>query len=174
MNTIFLIVLRLIHVGAGALWIGAAIVYLFYVKPSVKAIGPAGPQFMQSLTQRQKYPVFMMTVSLLTVIAGSVLYFYASGSFNLVWLKTGVGLGFTIGSVAALIAFLVGSFGIGPTSGQMGELGAQIAASGGPPTAEQLSKMQALDARLRWAETVDFIMLTVAMVTMATARYWVF
>lgn len=174
MNITMLIVLRLIHVGAGALWIGAAIVYLFFVKPSVKAIGPAGPQFMQSLTQRQKYPMFMMVVSLLTVVAGAILFVYASGSFNLAWIKTGVGLGFTIGSVAALIAFLVGSFGIGPTSGQIGELGAQIAAAGGPPTTEQLSKLQALDARLRQAETIDFIMLAIAMLTMATARYWVF
>jgi len=174
MNTTLLIVLRLIHIGAGALWIGAAIFYLFFVKPSVKAIGPAGPQFMQSLTQRQKYPMFMMAVSLLTVIAGAILYVYASGSFNMAWIKTGVGLGFTIGSIAALIAFLVGSFGIGPTSGEMGELGAQIAAAGGPPTAEQLSKMQALDARLRLAETVDFMMLTISMLTMATARYWMF
>ena len=174
MNSYLLILLRLIHVGAGALWIGAAIVYLFFIKPSVKSIGPAGGQFMQNLTQRRKYPLFMVGVSLLTVIAGVILFAYASGSFNMAWIKTGVGLGFTIGSVAALVAFLVGSFGIGPTSGQMGALGAQIAAAGGPPSPEQMTRMQALEARLKRVETIDFIMLTISMATMATARYWVF
>ncbi len=174
MNSYLLILLRLIHVGAGALWIGAAIFYLFFIKPSVKSIGPAGGQFMQNLTQRRKYPLFMVAVSLLTVVAGVILFAYASGSFNVAWIKTGVGLGFTIGSLAALVAFLVGSFGIGPTSGEMGELGAQMAAAGGPPSPEQVTRMQALEARLKRAETIDFILLTISMVTMATARYWVF
>ena len=83
----------------------------------------------------------MLSTSLLTVLAGAVLYLYASGGFNLLWLKTGPGLGFTIGSLAALVAFLVGSIGIGPTSGQMGALGQQIAMSGGRPTPEQINKV---------------------------------
>ena len=46
MNIYLLILLRIVHIFAGALWIGSAILYLFFIKPSVKAIGPAGPQFM--------------------------------------------------------------------------------------------------------------------------------
>ena len=141
MNTYLLIILRIVHVFAGALWIGAAISYLFFVKPSVKAIGPAGPQFMKNLAERRRYPIFMLSTSLLTVLAGAVLYLYASGGFNLLWLKTGPGLGFTIGSLAALVAFLVGSIGIGQTSGQKGALGQQIAMSGGGPTPEQINKV---------------------------------
>ena len=49
MNLYLYATLRLIHIIAGALWIGAAIVYLFYIKPSVKSIGPMGPQFMEFL-----------------------------------------------------------------------------------------------------------------------------
>jgi uncharacterized membrane protein len=174
MNIYLLILLRAIHVVAGALWMGAAIVYLFYIKPSVKSIGPAGPQFMQNLMERQRYPVFMMSTSLLTVLAGIILYFNSSGGFKLAWITTGPGIGFTIGSLAALVAFVVGSFVIGPTAGKMGVLGQEIGRAGGPPTAEQMSAMQALEVRLNRAETIDFIMLTIAMVTMATARYWIF
>src|SRR5512134_4078740 len=113
MNAYLLILFRIVHIFAGALWIGAAISYLFFFKPTVKAIGPAGPQFMQNLAERRKYPVFMMITSLLTILAGGALYLYASGGFNLAWIKTGTGLGFTIGSLAALVAFLVGGMGIG-------------------------------------------------------------
>lgn len=174
MNAYLLIFLRLVHIFAGALWIGAAIVYLFYIKPSVKAIGASGPQFMQNLMGRQKYPLFMMSTSLLTVLAGGALYVFTSGGFNLTWILSGTGLGFTIGSLAALVAFVVGSFVIGPTSGQLGALGQQIGMSGKPPTAEQLKTLHSLEMKLTRAEKIDFIMLSLAMLTMATARYWTF
>jgi hypothetical protein len=174
MNIYLLNLLRFVHVVAGILWAGAAISYLFFVKPSVKSIGAAGPQFMQNLMERRKYPIFMVSMSLLTVLAGGALYWFISGGLNLAWVKSGPGLGFTIGSLAALVAFLVGTFGIGPTAGQMSALGGQIAASGKGPTPEQAAKLQTLEKRLNLAEQIDFIMLVIAMLTMATARYWTF
>jgi hypothetical protein len=56
----------------------------------------------------------------------------------------------------------------------MAALGGQIAASGRGPTPEQVAQMEALEKKLNLAEQIDFIMLVVAMLTMATARYWVF
>jgi hypothetical protein len=38
-------------------------------------------------------------------LACGALYLYASGGFNIDWLKMGSGLGFTIDSLAALVAF---------------------------------------------------------------------
>jgi uncharacterized membrane protein len=174
MNIYLILLLRLVHVVAGILWGGAAVYYLFFVKPSVKAIGAAGPQFMQNMAERRKLPLFMVGASLLTVLAGGILYWSSSGGFSAAWIASGPGIGFTIGSVAALVAFLFGNFGIGPTSAQMGALGGQIAASGNGPTPDQVVKMQALEKRLNVAEQVDFIMLAIAMLTMATARYWTF
>ena len=174
MNIYLLILLRLVHVVAGILWGGAAVYYLFFIKPSVKAIGAVGPQFMENLVERRKMPIFMISTSLLTVLAGGILYWFSSGGFNAAWIASGPGIGFTIGSLTSLVAFVFGTFGIGPTSMQMGVLGGQIAASGKGPTPEQLAQMQALDKRLNVAETVDFIMLVIAMLTMATARYWAF
>jgi hypothetical protein len=174
MNIYLLNLFRFVHVVAGILWAGASIFYLFFIKPSVKSIGPAGPQFMQNLTQRRKFPIFMVTTSLLTVLAGGALYWMLSGGLTLAWAKTGPGLGFTIGSVAALIAFFLGTFGIGPTSGQIGALGGQIAASGQGPTPQQASQLKTLDSRLSLIENVEFVLLVIALLTMATARYWVF
>lgn len=174
MNIYLLNLLRLVHVVAGILWAGAAISYLFFVKPSVKAIGPVGPNFMQNMTQRRKYPAFMMSTSLLTVLAGGALFWFISGGLNLAWVKSGVGLGFTTGSLASLAAFLIGATAIGPTSGQIGALGGQIAASGKGPTPEQAVKMQSLEKKLATAENVEFVLLVIALLTMATARYWIF
>jgi hypothetical protein len=174
MNIYLLVLLRTIHVFAGALWIGAAISYLFFIKPSVKSIGTAGPKFMQNLAERRRYPLFMVSVSLLTVLAGGALYLFASGGFNPFWIKSGPGLGFSVGALAGLIAFLVGNFGIGPTSARMGIIGEQISISGGQPSPEQLGELQALERKLKRTETIDFVMLTISMLAMATARYWFF
>jgi len=174
MNAYLLITLRMIHIFAGALWIGAAIFYLFFIKPTVKAIGPVGPQFMQNLAERRKYPLFMVSVSLLTVLAGIGLYLYASGGIQLAWIRTGPGLGYTLGALAALVAFFVGNFGIGPTASKMGALGGQISNSGGKPTPEQVTSIQALDKKLSLLENIDFVTLTLSMLLMATARYWAF
>jgi hypothetical protein len=173
MNIYLLNLLRFAHVVGGILWAGAAISYLFFVKPSVKSIGPAGPQFMQNMTQRRRYPIFMMVTSLLTVLAGGALYWTLSGGLTLAWAATGPGLGFTIGSVASLIAFFLGALGIGPTSGQIGVLGGQIAAGQGA-TPQQSGRMRGLEKKLSTLENTEFVLLVIALVTMATARYWVF
>ena len=174
MNIFLLNLLRLVHVVAGILWAGAAVSYLFFVKPSVTSIGTVGPQFMQHLMQRRKYPIFMMSTSLLTILAGGPLLWFISGGLDLTWITSGPGLGFTIGSLAAIVAFFVGGLGIGPTSEKMAGLGSQIASSGTGPLPEQVSQMQALEKKLNLAEQIDFIMLVIAMLTMATARYWAF
>ena len=116
----------------------------------------------------------MITTSLLTVLAGLGLYFYASQSFSLRWMGTGPGLGLTIGSLAALVAFFVGTFGIGPVSGKMAALGQKLAAAGGPPDPAALAEMNALDARLNTFEIIDITMLIISFVTMVTARFWNF
>lgn len=174
MNVYLLIFLRIVHIIAGVLWGGAAVSYLFFVKPSVQSLGTAGPQFMENLTARRRYPLFMVSASLLTVLAGGALFWNSSGGFNMTWIKTGPGIGFTIGSLAALVAFFVGSFGIGPTSAQLSALGQQIDSSDRPPSQELISKVQVLERKLNRTEWIDFAMLVVAMLTMATARYWVF
>lgn len=168
-----LLALRVTHIVAGALWAGAAIFYFFFVVPAVKGLGPVGPQFMQSLVGKHHYPRFMNITSGLTILAGLLLFWFSSGGLNSAWFATGTGLGFTIGSLAALAAYAVGFFGIRPRAERMNALGQAIAAAGGPPTPEQGAEMQRIDAEIYTVERWDVILLTIALVTMATARYWV-
>lgn len=169
-----LILLRLIHVAGGALWAGAAIAYLFFFEPTAAALGPAAPKFMQHLVDKRRYPVFMNVASMLTIVAGLGLLWLVSGGLNVAWLTSGPGLGFTIGSVAALVAFGIGFFGIRPRAQRLGQLGAAMAAAGGPPTPEQGAELQRLGAEMHTYERWDVAFLMISLVTMATARYWVF
>lgn len=174
MNIYFLNVLRIIHIIAGVLWAGAAISYFFFIKPTVQSLGPAGPQFMQNLVERQRYPRFMKIVSFLTIVAGGALFWNTSGGLNFAWVKTGPGLGFSIGAIASLIAYVNGIALLSPRAVKIGVLGMEISKAGGPPTNEQMSMMEKLQRELLRVEQLDFVLLVIALVTMATARYWLF
>ncbi len=166
--------LRLVHIVAGAFWAGAAVAYFLYFEPTAKGLGPARSKFMQDLVGRHRYPMFMNMSSMLTILAGLGLYWVTSGGLSLVWVTSGPGLGFTLGSLAALAAFGIGFFGIRPRAERIGALGAAIGAAGGPPTPEQGAEMGRLDAEIHGYERWDVSLLVLSLALMATARYWSF
>jgi uncharacterized membrane protein len=172
MNIYIVILLRTIHIFASVLWVGSAILYLFFVEPSVKSLGPAGPKFMRDFIEKRRYPIYMSVVSLLTILSGALLYWNSSGGLQINWIKSGAGIGFTIGSVASLLVFIMGMLMIKPRAERMGALGKEIDLSGNPPDPNQLIEMQKLDKELSTLERADFVLLVIAMLTMVTARYW--
>jgi hypothetical protein len=173
MNTLIL-VMRTIHIVAGVLWVGSAIFYLLFVEPGVKALGPAGPKFMQDLVGRLRYPLYMNTVSALTILAGAVLYWFASGGLQTGWLGSGPGVGFTTGSLVGLAVWVLGFVMLKPRAERMGALGAEIGRAGGPPTAAQTAELHKLGEEMSSIGRLDAILLTISLVLMATARYWPF
>jgi len=54
----------------------------------------------------------------------------------------------------------------------MNAIGAEIAAAGGPPSHEQVAKMQGLQERLRLISRTDLVLLLLAILAMSTGRYW--
>jgi uncharacterized membrane protein len=86
MNIYLILFLRIVHILAGALWVGAAVAYFAFFGPTVKSMGAAGGQFMQHLMERRKYPIFMTVASALTILAGVPLYLSASGGLQLSWI----------------------------------------------------------------------------------------
>lgn len=174
MDIYVILLLRVAHIVAGVLWVGAAILYVTHVKPTVQLIGPAGPMFMRAYMGRRKYPLFMQINSTVTVLAGLALYWVTSGGLQPERIFSGPGLGYTIGSVAGLLSFLIGMLLIGPRAGRMSKLGAAIEAAGGPPSSAQAEQMHRLENEMGRLENVEFALLVIALVTMATARYWFF
>ncbi len=174
MDIFWVNLVRVVHIFAGVLWVGAAFLFLFFIGPGVKATAPEGQKFLQHFLIRQKYPMFMTLVSMLTVIAGAILVWRDAGGDLIAWIQTGPGLGFAIGSVAAIVVVPMGILLMSPRGKRIGQLGAQIEAAGGPPNPDLLAELQKLDKELHTLEWIDFILLAISMVTMATARYWLF
>jgi len=168
-NHIVLLALRAAHIGGGIIWAGSAILFLFLLIPVVQATQAAGQRFMQNFGPR--FGKLMAIVTTVTVVSGALLYarFFASG-VDWIW-TTGAGLGFTLGAVAALASYAIGSAYLGPTQRQVAALGETMASAGGPPKPEQIAQMNVLQSALMKAYRIDFVLLVIAMLMMAVARY---
>lgn len=166
-----LTVLRLFHILAGVFWAGTAISLIGFIEPAARAAGPAGATFFQRLWQHTRLLFFMNLSSLLTALTGLVLYWIVSNGNPLAYIGTGIGMGFTLGSAAGLLEFFSGIFVMGPTSAKISVLGAQMQTAGGPPTSAQLEEMGTLQKRLSEGGQHGAILLALAVIGMAVARY---
>lgn len=168
---VYMAVVRLLHIVAGVFWAGSAAFFFFFIEPTVNKLGPNAGPFMEEMTVRRKLPIVFSVSSIVTVIAGVLLYWRSSGGFDLDWITSSTGLTFTIGAVSAIAAFFGGLFLIRPRVGRMSALGAEMQQGGGPPSDAQMAEMQSIQHSLRAIGLVDLILLTIAVAAMATARY---
>lgn len=168
-NHYLIIALRIIHIASGLMWVGSATLYLFFLVPAAKSAEIAGQKFMQQFGPRVS--PMMGVATTLTVFSGALLYsrFFIIG-IDWIW-TTGAGLGFTIGALAALTSYVMGVTIFGPTQGKIGALGTAMAEADGTPNPEQVTKMERLQAYLMKTYRIDFVLLVVAVIAMATARY---
>lgn len=168
---LLLIFFRIIHVGSAMIWFGGAIVSSFFLQPTVEALGTAGQPFMEHLMNRRKMGIMFPIVAALTILSGAVLYWRDSGGLQLTWITSPPGMAFTIGGLAAVIAFVGGGILIGPGIAEQTAVRGELAAGDGVPTAEQRERLDRAEGRLKLAGRIDLPLLILAGLTMAVARY---
>ncbi|HEV8352854.1 MAG TPA: hypothetical protein VGR24_01515 [bacterium] len=167
---LYMAILRILHIGAGVFWAGATFFLVSFLIPTVQAAGPDGGRFMQRLAQGS-YPRAISGAAILNIVTGLLLYWRDSAGLQSAWIGSALGLTLTIGGVAGTIAFLRGVFITKPVSDRLGELGKVVAASGGPPSPEQMAEMQRLQAKLTSGARVVAYLLGFTVLAMAAARY---
>lgn len=166
----YLIALRLIHVFSGVLWAGASMALTWFVAPAVGAVGPDGGKVLRQLILRTRWVVIISAAAGLAILSGLLMYLYLYGAVWSDWVTTGPGIVFTIGGVAGILA---GYFGgrIGSTSRKLAKLGERIASSGGPPSEQDGAEMGRLQAAMQSLGSTNSILLVIAVLAMASARY---
>ena len=163
--------LRIVHIVAGVFWVGSAAFLFVFLEPTTRAIGPQAGPVMAHLNQRLKAPTVVLVSAATAILAGAILYWRSSGGLDVDWITSPVGLGFTVGAVAAIVAFVISAWVVRPTVVRMGELGGAVAASGGTPSPEQATLLQSLQRRFRlWGRSM-LALLALSVVAMASARY---
>lgn len=165
----FMVVLRLIHILFGIFWVGTAFFFVLYLTPTIKAAGPAGGSVMGRLTL-MRFPMVMSLSSLLTVAAGVVIYLIDSGGLQISWLSSASGITMTIGSIAGILAFVLGLVIQTPAGARMAALQKKIQVAGGPPTPSQTEELQALLDRIAQASRWGAVLMVIAVIGMAMAR----
>ncbi len=165
---VFLIILRLIHILSGVFWVGGSLIVFFFLSPAVAATGEAGQKTMGYIINKARLTMRLTIAAALTVLAGAVLYWIDSHGFTSAWTVSAPGLGFALGAIFALVGLGFGGI-VGRSFMELARIGA---ASQGKPSPDQLAQLQAIQKRLAMASMVNTYALILALVCMATARYW--
>jgi uncharacterized membrane protein len=169
----YLLILRFVHIVSSVCWAGGGFIFFLFVEPTAKALAPSGMQFVQYMVTKRRFSNFMVISSTLTVLSGALLIWqYASGNWS-GYVKTGAGLGFTLGSIVGMIVYFVGMLGVNPRALKLAKIGAEISSNGGVPSPEQGMKLHKLDREMSFLNTADFLLVALSLVLMATARFWV-
>jgi hypothetical protein len=166
-----LILLRLLHVGLGALWVGMAVFTTVFMTPAIQDAGADGGKVMAAL-QRRGIMTVLPALAIGTLISGLWLYWRASGGLGPEFLRSGVGLAFGIGGLASVVAYAIGMTVLRPSMMRA----AALAQGMGPGLAEperqaRVAEAQALRARGAAAGRVVSGLLLFTLAAMAVARY---
>ena len=167
-----LVLVRLIHIVVAVCWAGAVVFIAGFLLPTMKAVGPAAGPVMGHLTQARKLPVYLMAGAIVTALSGVTLFWYDSAGFSSdAWMHSASGIAFSVGGTLGIIVAVIGGAVNAPTAKKLGELGATVLASGGPPSATQAAEMERLQGRLAGAMKISAVLLVIAASAMAVARY---
>lgn len=163
-----MLVLRLIHIFSAVFWTGSALLMSYFIAPSVRATAEAGQKFLAYLVTQARVTHVITVSAILTVLAGISLYWIDSHGLTSAWMKSSAGIGFGIGGIAGISAFIFGAI-FGQNISALGMLFANMQ---GKPTAEQVAQLQQIQKRLATLGPIHTTVQIVAVICMATARYW--
>jgi uncharacterized membrane protein len=166
-----LYLLRILHIVVGVFWVGAVVFLSAFLTPSIRAAGPAGGAVMQQLMGARRTPIWLMAASIITLLSGIGLYWHDSGGFQSAWLGSGPGKTFGLGGALGIVAAVIGMAVNAPTARRLATIIAGAQAAGRPPSADEQATMAQLQARLSSVSTVTSVMLVLATMLMAVARY---
>lgn len=165
------IVLRLVHIVAGAIWVGMATFATYYLQPAIQETGPDGGKVMGAM-QRRGLMTVMPILAVATLLSGLWLYMRAAGGQHAAFARSGPGIAWGIGGLAAIVAWLMGMFVMRPAMLKAMTLAQSLGPSASPQDRERVgAEAQRLRARAAVAGKAVTHLLLFAVAAMAVARY---
>jgi hypothetical protein len=170
MNVMLFLTVRVLHVLAAALWLGAGAILTGFVAPVVGEMGPAGGQVMSGLGRRG-FLTYMAIVPGITVLTGIYLYWRFTGGFDPAIMQTHAGLAFGVGGLCGLAGIIVGGGVIARSSKALLELGAKMPSLPPAERAAAAQQMATLSARADAGGKFVLVVATIAIALMALGHY---
>jgi hypothetical protein len=165
-------ILRLIHIAAGAFWGGALYTFFLFVQPTAMAIGPEGQKFTYHFIHHKRFSVILLASAITTVVAGIVLLWITTDGFDGDLLFDASRLGFTIGGVAGILSLGLGGLYVFPRTLVVERTLGVAMTEGRPPTDAERATLMRAGGESRAAGKWVLVGVGIAVLCMATARYW--
>ena len=166
------LLLRLIHIGFGAFWVGSVFTFLLFVQPAAMAVGPEATKFTYQLLHHRRFSLAILVTAATTVLAGIWLLVITSNGLNPEFLFSESRLGYTVGGVAAILTFGIGALYIFPRTQTVERTIGLLIAEARPPAPDEQQTLARVGRENLRAGWVVLFGLAVAIVSMATAKLW--
>ena len=166
------LLLRLVHIGAGAFWVGAVFTFFLFVQPAAMAAGPGAVPFTYQLLHHRRLPQVILASAATTVLAGIWLLVLTSNGLDPGLLFAEQRLGYTLGGVVAILTFGVGALYVYPRTRIVERTLGSVVTEGRPPTPDEQQTLARVGGEARRAGWLVIVGLAFAVVGMATARLW--
>lgn len=166
------LILRLIHIGAGAFWVGSVFTFFLFVQPAAMAVGPDATKFTYQLLHHRRLPIVILGAGVVTVLAGIWLLVITSNGLDPDVLFDTSRLGYTLGGVVAILTLAVGGLYVFPRTVVVEQTIGRVLAEARPPTPDEQQLLARTTRESRAAGWIVLAGLSVAVIAMATAAYW--
>ncbi len=166
-----LFLLRLLHIVVGAFWVGTVVFVALFLVPSLRAAGPGAAPVMAHLVQVRRLPIVLLTSAWITLLSGAALAWHDAGPLGFRWFSAGPGRVFGLGAVLAFVATLIGMAVNVPAARSIAMITSRSQSAGRPPSPEEQVELERLRARMGKAGNVAAVLLVLALMAMAVARY---
>lgn len=168
---VYMVVLRILHIFAGILWVGAGFFYVVVLMPSLKQTGKKAYPLFLAVSGNRVGKVLMPATALLTTVAGLLLYERVSGRFDADYMKSTQGIVLSIGVLAGLGAFGHGGAVLGRSTEKLVQKITELEAQGEAPSAAQQAEVDNMMDYLAKHANISLGLMIVAVLGMAAARY---
>lgn len=165
-------ILRLIHIGAGAFWVGGVYAFFLFVQPTGMALGPDGQRFTYHLIHDRRFAVVLLAAAITTVLAGILLLWITSNGLRTDVLFGESRLGYTVGGIAGILTLAVGGLYVFPRTQVVERTMGAFLDAGRPPSDEERQTLMRVGGESKRAGRWVLIGLAIAVFCMATASYW--
>lgn len=160
--------LRMLHI-LFAIFVGGTYIFLALIlEPRLRQLGPS----IQTPVMRVVTPILtpIMATSFVIIVGTgiAIIFVLHPGAIDVLWSSVW-GWDITLGILATIMILVIGFGLLVPTGIHLDKLGRSI--EGRPPTPEEGQQLQHLSERVTKLSQVNFIFVTIAIITMLIARY---
>jgi len=161
------ILLRILHIVGGTVWAGGAVYVAFILSPHLDRLGPDIQGSVMKAVSKASTSI-LTGAGTITIFAGIALTLRMRQNFFTTWFNSEWGWAIFTGMVISIVAIGLGGM-VGATVKRLTTLSSEI--EGRHPSNEDTSNMAAMSKKIRYISKISAVLVIIALITMASARY---